>query len=109
MSDVYGGLAAGQAMVKDASLAKREVLSHAKIFVRKGHRACTRHGILRNYLQTEHHRYQEKNEKNLSHGSPPTLILNSKNSLMSFETDGVMQTKHGNGFVFHPPGKAGRE
>ena len=27
----------------------------------------------------------------------------------SFETDGSMQTKHGNGFVFHPPGKAGRE
>lgn len=61
MTDVYGGLAVGQTMVKDASLAKREVLSHAKIFVRKGNRGFTRHGILRKYLQTEHTRYQEIN------------------------------------------------
>lgn len=78
MPDVYGGLALGQAMVNDASLAKCEVLSHAKIFVRKRNRGFTRHGIFRKYLQTEHNRYQEIIWKNLSHGSPPTLIFNSK-------------------------------
>ena len=102
MSDGYGGLAVGQTMVKDASLAKREVLSHAKIFVRNGNRGFTRHGIFRKYLQTEHNRYQEIIWKKSFTWISTNLDFPSKNSLMSFETDGSMQ-------IFPPPGKAGRE